>query len=136
MITTDAKAVFDVVAPLAGLNPSKRDWVSSMGVVREGSVVGGFLFEDYTGSSVWLHAAGVRVGWASPTFLKIAFWYVFEQLGCEVLRARVLSGRTEAVSQALRMGFRVEAVLKDAAPDEHEYILAMRKSTCRFLRAT
>ena len=56
------------------------------------------------------------------------------QLGLRKLIAPVASTNHIALAQDLRAGFRLEAMLRDAAPDGHLLLLTMAREDCRWLR--
>jgi RimJ/RimL family protein N-acetyltransferase len=72
--------------------------------------------------------------WMTKAFLKAAFQYPFEQLGC----SRV-SGYVEWHNEAARkfdehLGFTPEAILKGASSTGGDVVLyVMRKGNCRYV---
>lgn len=96
------------------------------------SVRGIAYFDHYSGPDVQIHAAG-SPGWLDRTFLAAIFSFAFQELGVCRVSAWIASSNEAAVDLALRLGFRLEATLKDAHPDGDLCIFVMRKSDCRWI---
>ena len=109
------------------------DDAAVIGALRDGRPHGGFLYTGYLGASIHVHMAGTDEKWCSPDLLALAFHYPFVQLGVAKLIAPVPSTNELALSQDLRCGFVVEAIIQDAIPDGDLFILTMRREQCRFL---
>jgi hypothetical protein len=99
---------------------------------REGVPVGGVVLCQFLGASLTCHMAG-EAGWLSRTLLWMMFDYAFVQLGVRKVIALVRSNNYAALTQDLRAGFRVEAIVRDVFPDAHMLILTMEKATCPWL---
>lgn len=108
--------------------------MKGLGLVRDGEMVCGVLYEGFNGHNVWMHVAaepGSR--WMVREYLRYCFHYPFNEMGC----TRV-SGYVEASNSAARrfdehLGFQREAVLQGAASDGGDVILyVMRKEDCRY----
>jgi len=112
-------------------NP-KCDHVISR-VADDGVLLGGVIYKDYTGSSVFMHQAGFDKAWINRDMLWVCFDYPFNQLGYSVVFGAVSSTNPHAFDINRRLGFSVEAVLKDGYPDDDMLIMAMRKDQCRWL---
>lgn len=110
--------------------------MKGLGLERDGELVAGVLYENWSGPNVWMHVAAVPGSrWLNREFLRYCFHYPFMELGC----SRV-SGYVEASNEAARrfdehLGFKPEAVLKGAATDGGDVILyVMWRDECRFLK--
>lgn len=104
-----------------------------VGLERDGELIGGVMYEYYTGSCVEMHMAGDGGRWITRPLLRMAFRYPFIQLGCKVVRGRVPSWNLEAIKLDLKLGFRLEHVLEDADPRGAHWLMIMRREDCRFL---
>ncbi len=105
----------------------------AIGMLKEGELVCGVLYEDFNGSSVKAHIAGTGKRWLTREFLKVMFDYPFNQL-----KVKKLIGLVDETNLAARrfdehLGFVLEAVIKDAAPHGDMLILTMTKEQCRFI---
>lgn len=81
---------------------------TSMGIERGGNVIGGVVFNCFTGPSIEATVAGR--GW-SRGFFEAVGRYVFDQLGC--IRIDVTTEHEAVAQMAERLGARREGVLRD-----------------------
>ena len=79
-----------------------------MGLEREGKITAAVVFTFFTGPNIDVSVAGA--GWTRG-FAREVGRYVFGQLGC--LRMTVRTEQTDVVRYAVRLGGRVEGVLRD-----------------------
>ena len=135
VFTTDKAQVIPFICGLAGLTRECLADPTCIGLLRDGRLIGGVLYEGYTGpgGSVEMHVAGVGRTWLTRRMLRLAFHYPFTQLECKVIYGRVPSWKPEALRLDLKLGFTLEYVMKDAAPQGDYYLVAMREAQCRFL---
>jgi RimJ/RimL family protein N-acetyltransferase len=101
---------------------------------RDGKIAGGFVLSDYTGASMTVHMAGDDEHWCSRDLLWMVFHYAFVQLGCRKLIAPVRSNNYAALAIDLRGGWRIEAIVRDAYPDAHMFLLTMDREHCPWLK--
>jgi len=67
--------------------------------------------------------------WGDRRFIRKVFHYVFNELGCRRFYVRVDASNTQAHEMDLRLGFRHEGTLREAAQDGGDvHVLAMLKS--------
>lgn len=117
---------------------AKAKWVpglsSTIGLVRDGELVAGCLYDDYNGANVNMHIAsdGSR-SWLNKEFLWYSFYYPFEQLGCKRVTGLVPSSNHDARRFDEHLGFVLEAALKDAHPDGDLLVYRMFRADCRWL---
>lgn len=104
----------------------------SIGILRDGMVLGGFLFTDWNGISIQCHMAGQR-GWLTREMVLLFFGYAFNQLKAKKLIAPVASSNQEAMAMDLRAGFVEEARIKGAREDGDMVFLTMTRDQCRWL---
>lgn len=133
VLTTDKDLVLPFVCSRSGLVREWLDDPSCIGVLRDGILIAGVVFEAYTGTCLEMHVAGDGKRWLTKPLLRVCFKYAFIQLGCKVIRGRVPSWKPEAIRLDLKLGFKLECVLTDAAPQGSYWLMAMRKEDCRFL---
>ena len=81
---------------------------TAMGVERGGEVIGGAVFNCYTGPDIELTLAG-KV-W-SRSFLREVGAYAFDQLGC--VRVQMTTEQEKVAQYAERLGGKREGVLRD-----------------------
>jgi RimJ/RimL family protein N-acetyltransferase len=103
----------------------------SIGLEKDGNIVAGVIYEDWNGQSIVCHIA--VIGNLTPTFVAKIFDYVFRQLGVYKIIAPVASINSESIQLVTHMGFKEEAIIKDAHPSGDIVIFTMTKNECRFL---
>lgn len=101
--------------------------------VKDGRLLGGVIYQGYTGASVEIHVAGFDPHWLSRDILWAAFGYAFIQLGCLKVIGRVQATNERALEFDLKLGFKEEARISDVYPDGDLLILTMRREDCRWL---
>lgn len=79
-----------------------------MGIERSGQIIGGAVFNCFTGPDLEVTVAGQ--GW-SRSFFKAVGEYVFDQLGCVRMQITTEHERIARVSE--RMGGKREGLLRD-----------------------
>lgn len=122
------------------------DWVASrtsefgsfgaatgIGVVRDGELIGGVVYNDWNGASVCMHCAGGN-GWLTRTLLWYAFDYPFNQLKVKRATALIGEGNTPARTLNEQLGFRYETRIRDAHPTGDMIVMEMRREWCRWLK--
>lgn len=102
--------------------------------VKDGRLLGGVIFQGYTGASIELHMAGFDPHWITRDLIWATFAYPFIQLGCLKVIGRVAETNARALELDLKLGFIEEARIRDAYPDGDLIILTMRRDACRWLK--
>ncbi len=105
---------------------------TAIGRLKDGELVAGVLYEDYTKANIVCHIAGDE-GWATRGFLGLIFDYPYNQLGVERITAPVHSDNVKSRLLMNRLGFTLEATLAKAIPQGDLLLYRMFKSECRFL---
>lgn len=111
------------------------DGREAIGLVREGEVLGAVLFEDYTGpgGSISVHVAIDNPRIPIRKLLSTSAGYAFNQLKVEKLIGLVPSYNTAALKFDMRIGFKPEAVIKNAFPNGDMVVLTMTREDCGFV---
>lgn len=109
--------------------------VRVMGFVDEEGILGGFMFERYTGvtGSVHVHWAGRGPGWLKRTMLKLVAIYVYDQLKVDIMYGEVRASDEAVRSIDRRLGFVETAVLHGYFPGDDLIVYSMTKDQCRWL---
>jgi hypothetical protein len=100
----------------------------------EGELLGGVIYEGCISNCIFMHQGSFDKTWLSPDMLWTVFHYPFVQLGLGMVCGTIPSSRSELLDFNLRLGFKVEAVIKGAYKDGDLLIMAMRKPDCRWLK--
>lgn len=125
-------------------NPYVGDWVAhringqynkessqAIGLLIDGNVRAGVIYENWNKKSVVCHIA---VDFMSPEFLASIFDYPFNCLNAYKIVAPVGSDNSKSRKLVEKMGFSVEAVLKDCSPNGDILLYTMKKTDCKYLK--
>lgn len=106
-----------------------------IGLERDGELVAGVLFDQFTGQSVCMHVAsdGTRA-WMTREYLAICFDFPFRQLKVKKVLGLVDSTNENALSFDRALGFKHEATIEDAGKTGSLVILSMSRDDCRWLK--
>lgn len=130
MIVTDPEIVGPWVREGVG-----DKWVpgsaSAIGMISDGVLKAGVLYEGFNKVNVFCHIRADAP--LTKNFLGMIFQYPFLQLGVKRITGLVAACNEKAVNLDLRLGFEIEATLKDAHPIGDILVLSMKKENCRFL---
>lgn len=133
LLTSEHARVAAWVAERAGCSHHAWAEYTTIGLERDGELVGGVVFESFTGTNANIHVAGSGPYWMTRTFLFAVFDYAFNQLGLKRLTGYVEAANARALDFDRKLGFIDEAVLRDAVPSGDVIILCMRREDCRFI---
>jgi RimJ/RimL family protein N-acetyltransferase len=103
----------------------------AIGLVRDGQLVAGVIYENWNGKSIICHIA--FLGRLSKEFLGLVYRYPFVTCGADKIVAPVVSNNGPALRLVQKMGFTEEARLVDAAPGGDIVFLTLARESCRFL---
>ena len=130
----DPDKIAPVVQRLIG-KPSPFAACTAIGVEEDGEVIGGVVYEDYTGHNIFMHVGSAQRGrWMTREFLRAASAYPFIQLGCD--RVTSLIDQTNVSTQKFieHLGSTLECKLRGAARDGSDILVyVMWRDQCRFL---
>ena len=103
----------------------------AIGLVKQGELVAGVWYEDYSKKSITCHIA--ITGRMTREYLGIIFDFPFVQLGVEKIICPVLSDNDKSIRLVKNMGFEEQARLLDVSPSGDMLFFVMSKDKCRFL---
>jgi RimJ/RimL family protein N-acetyltransferase len=112
-------------------NPDVDHVISNVGA--DGRLLGGIIYDGCTGPCIFAHQAAFDKHWLSRDMLWVVFDYPFNQLGCKKICGTIPSGNPALLAFNKKLGFSVEATIKDAYPDGDMLVLSMKRSDCRWL---
>jgi RimJ/RimL family protein N-acetyltransferase len=122
---------FEIAAAVPrNYNPVKDIVISR---TREEKLLGGVIFEGYTGSAIFAHQAAFDKHWLSRDMLWVLFDYPFNQLNCKKIIGTIPSCNLELLVFNRKLGFKLEYEIADAYPDGAMSILSMTRADCRWL---
>jgi RimJ/RimL family protein N-acetyltransferase len=92
--------------------------MQGIGHEKSGELIAGVLYEGYNSHNVWMHI-GAKPGslWATRRFIYTVLHYPFVTMGCRRVTAHIEASNRAARKFVERVGFKCEAVLKNAASD-------------------
>ena len=96
-------------------------------------LLGGVIYQGYTGASIRAHIAGFKPRWIDKDTLWIIFDYPFTQLGVRKIIGHVHSTNLKALDFNRKLGFKEEARIEGVFRDADLVIMSMRREDCRWL---
>lgn len=123
------------VAEAAGtfFNPECDKVISR--VVGE-KLLGGVIYQEFTGESIGMHVAGFAKSWLNRDFLWASFYYPFVQLDVKRIFAQVRETNEYTLNFDLKLGFKIVTKIDGTYPDGGTYLISMERDECRWLKLT
>lgn len=115
-------------------NPACDPVISNVNAA--GELLGGVIYDGFTGPCIFLHQAGFSKFWLTRDMLWAAFDYPFNQLGCSKVCGTIPSTDDKLLTLNIKLGFDVEGRIEGAYPDGDMLILSMVRKNCRWLNIT
>lgn len=107
----------------------------ALGVVRDGALLGGVVYNHFSGHDIQASYAFDSPKWATPGVLKVLFGYPFNQLECVRMTALVSRKNKHARDMLLRLGFKLEGVHRKAADGRVDAMsYGLLKTECRWIK--
>jgi hypothetical protein len=103
-------------------------------VTPEGNLMGGVIYDGFTGGCIFMHQAGFSKNWLVGDMMWIVFDYQFNQLHVNKVAGTINSNNKELLDFNLRLGFKEEARIKNAYRDGDMVVLTMERAACRWLK--
>lgn len=100
----------------------------------EKKLLGGVIYQNYTGTSINCHMAGFEPNWINKDLLWICFDYPFNQLGCKYMFGQVPSCNSKALDFDTKLGFTELTRIPGVFPNGELVVLRMAREDCRYLR--
>ncbi len=94
------------------------DSAAAIGYERNGKIVQGVVFTDYSGPNIQIHIACAPGRTFYPTFVAAAMDYPFRQLQCRRVTAFVAGRNERSRSLAMKFGGVQEGIMVDALDDD------------------
>lgn len=105
-----------------------------IGQLRRGQLVGVVGYNNFTGTSCYMHMAGSDARWVSKALVKEVFRYPFEFLQLAMVFGVVPSGNTQALRIDRKLGFTELMFIPGAHPDGGVHILQLLRENCRWVK--
>lgn len=98
----------------------------------DGRLLSAFLFNDFNGSNIEMTIAAEKGG-VTRAVLREVSNYVFNQLGCKRLSAKIKRSNKRALKAAYRFGFKYEGISKHYFPDADGVRFFMLAQDCKWI---
>lgn len=133
--STEVRALIQLRAGVFA--PSGQTQVLGFVDAETDAVVGGWMFERYTGrgGSVYAHWAASDKGWLTRTSLNIVAMYLFDQLGVRMVFGEVRASDEYVIRVMEKLGFKQVTRLQGYFPDGDLLLYSLSKRDCRWLPA-
>jgi RimJ/RimL family protein N-acetyltransferase len=99
----------------------------------KGKLLGGCLYQNYTGRSISIHIGSLTPRWISRDLLWLCFHYPYVQLGCEYIFGQVPAHNSKALAFDLKIGFKEIARIEGVFPEGDLVVVRMHRDECRYL---
>lgn len=130
-VVADKDRAFEFVNSLAPINRTEHQ--RGLCQVQDGEVIGAVVYDEFNGTNILMHCAGIGRRWLSKWFLHEAFKYPFVELGCHRITLWINSANTDSIRFAEHLGFQREAVLQQAGPGRQDvFLYVMFRKNCRY----
>lgn len=100
---------------------------------EEGFLLGGVIYQNFTGESIAMHTAGFHPKWISRDLLWVSFDYPFNQLGVKRIFGQVPESNTKALEFDLKIGFKVVTKIDGVFKDGGAIVIVLERADCRWL---
>jgi RimJ/RimL family protein N-acetyltransferase len=132
-ILADKEAAWQFYVERTG-SGSRTEHQKGLLLKRLGEPVAAVVYDQFNGSNIFMHVAAVPgKKWMNRHFLHEAFKYPFVTMGCRRITGWVWADNIEAQKFDEHLGFKREAVLKDAAgPGQDVYLYVMFRDECKY----
>lgn len=107
---------------------------TALGYVEDGEPKYAMIYDHFEKNSIQMHIACADPKYSSRQAFRAFFEYPFYQLRVKKVIGICNSENTRALSIHLRLGWQMEAVVKDVYDIGDMYILSMTQDQCRWLR--
>jgi hypothetical protein len=100
----------------------------------DGNLVAVIAFCGFLPNCCSMHIASVGENWMSKDLLWACFDYPFKKLEKKVILVGINAENKKAVNLNRHLGFRDEAIIKDAHENGDLLLMSMRKEHCKWLK--
>lgn len=133
------KVVLDFVRQrLPGMEGRDFQKAVSLGVIRNGKLVGGVVYHDYRDldGDIQLSAAFSTPLWCQRETVRDLFGYPFNQLGCSRITMLVRRSNKHARKFTEGLGLKLEGIVRKAyAGKEDIFVFGMLRDECKWIKA-
>lgn len=135
IICQPKEAIHDYVQRIIGFKYPYHNF-TALGLLNGMDFDAGVIYESFTEREGGYQDCSMHVaitGRLSKDFLKAAFDYPFNQLGCVRVTGKVPANNHKAIKFDEHLGFTLEATIQRALPDCDLLIYRMFREDCRWI---
>lgn len=103
-----------------------------VGTCKDGIILGGIVYHLWNGPNVFMHCASDSKNWITKSYISHVFNYAFNVLNVKRITGMVDSTNVTACKFNEHVGFKKEAVLKNASPSGDLIMYVMNKEECKW----
>ena len=120
------------IAKLSGctFNPAVDTCISRW---KDGYLLGGVIYQNFTGESIGIHMAGFDSRWVNKDMLWVSFDYPFSQLGVKRIFGQVPESNAKALELDLRLGFKIVTKIDGVFRDGGVIVIVLEREDCKWL---
>ena len=136
MIITQPKELIGAFVNIKQGWPASASWgnFNALGLVRNGTLVAGVIYNCYEGANVNMHISAVDgCRWLTQDFLFAAFDYPFNELSKRRVTAFMRSKNARAIKFVKKLGFVHEGTMPNYYADDDAVVYGLLRENCRFL---
>lgn len=100
---------------------------------RDGELLGGVIYQNFTRESIAMHTAGFNDRWVTRDLIWVCFHYPFVQLGVKRIFGQVPETNTKALEFDLWFGFKILTKIDGVFPDGGAIVLVLEREDCKWL---
>jgi hypothetical protein len=100
---------------------------------EDGELLGGVIYQSFTGESIAMHVAGFDDRWINRDLVWVCFHYPFVQLGVKRIFGQVPESNKQALEFDLRLGFRFLVKVDGVFRDGGVIVLVLERDDCQWL---
>lgn len=121
------KIVAEWIAAQLGQTGFAGYFMSAVGVVEDGVLIGGTAFHNYYPKEgvIEMTSASTSPRWLTRQMIKTIFTYVFDYLGCQMVVMRVSADNSVMLNIGLRFGFNSYTIPRLRGRNEDEVIFTL-----------
>ena len=132
LILYDRERVGEWVAHQVYQHGSWGDF-NAFGVEMDGELVAGVVIHNINGANAFCHIAIEKPCKTMYKLFEVVGDYCFRQLALKRITGLVPNDEPETIRFDMKLGFKPEFIMKDAAPGADMCVLVMRHDECRWL---
>lgn len=133
IISQPKEGIAEFVSILCGKDGIAWANYTTIGLVRNGVLVAGVVYDKWGDGDVCMHVGGTGKFWLNREFLFAVFDYPFNQIGCRRVTGLVPADNFAAKRFDEHLGFVQEGCMRKGTASGDLLVYGMLKEECRWL---